>query len=110
MLFIIFIQKTSVGEVWGEAGTLVHPGLQGSCGDLVFLTATEKKHLSVTATLSLQLTTYWLYILNLSSLYLHDMYNNSHARHCIPIHCIQHCLGDGLKQVIWFLHVHTVFR
>lgn len=32
-----------VGEVWGETAALVHPGLQGSCGDFVFLTARKKK-------------------------------------------------------------------
>lgn len=40
---------------------------------------------------------------NVRTLYLHDMYNHSHARHCVSINCIQHCLWDGFKQVIWFL-------
>lgn len=39
---IIFVQNIGVNDVWRE-GALVHPGLQGSCGDLVFLTARQKK-------------------------------------------------------------------
>lgn len=45
-LFLFFIQNICEGEESGETGALVHPGLQGSCGDLVFLAArskTEKK-------------------------------------------------------------------
>lgn len=40
---MLFVYKMRVGEVWGETAALVHPGLQGSCGDFVFLTARKKK-------------------------------------------------------------------
>lgn len=41
-LFIIFIQNVCVGDVQEETEALVHPGFQGSCGDLVFFTAKKK--------------------------------------------------------------------
>lgn len=49
-LFIICIQNICFDEVWGEAASLVHPGLQGSCDDLVFFTAREPKSPSITCT------------------------------------------------------------
>lgn len=35
--------------------------------------------------------------------YLHDMHYNSHARNSISINCIQHCLWNSLKQILWTL-------
>lgn len=98
----IFIQKVIMMKWSREAAALIHPGFQGSSGDLVFLTATEKKSCK-----SVTPSQHKFYILNASSLYLHDMYHNTHARHRIPVHCIQHRLGDRLKQVLWFLDVQT---
>lgn len=39
---------------------------------------------------------------------LHDLHNDTHAWNGIPVHCIQHGLGDGLKQVLWFLQVSKI--
>lgn len=44
-MLIIFIQNVLVE--WGGTDALIHPGLQGPCGDLVFLTGEENKRPSV---------------------------------------------------------------
>lgn len=38
-----------------------------------------------------------------SQLYSHDVDDDAHARHCVPVHGIQHGLRDGFKQVFWIL-------
>lgn len=76
---------------------LVHPGLQCPCGDLVLLTK-EKNVRSVNAVFNT------LVDAELSLLYLHDMNDHSHTRHCVPVDGVEHCLRDGLKQVLRFLH------
>lgn len=50
-------------------------------------------------------STHW----TLRWLHLHDVNNHSHTRHCIPVHSVEHRLGDGLKQVLRFLHTSMSF-
>ena len=43
------------------------------------------------------------YLLSSPNPYSHDVDDDAHARHGIPVHSIQHGLRNGFKQVFWIL-------